>query len=71
MPMTGPAWRTLTIRKLGSGKEMVEKLTNLIAIFESKDLDFSKNRADGNDILGDACQSSSAVHKIVCAMHHH
>ncbi len=40
--------------KLGSGKEMVEKLTNLIAIFESKDLDFSKNRADGDDILGDA-----------------
>src|SRR6266567_300227 len=31
--------------KLGSGKEMVERLTNLIAIFESKALDFSKNRA--------------------------
>lgn len=40
--------------KLGSGKEMVEKLTNLIAIFEDKALDFSKNRADGDDILGDA-----------------
>lgn len=40
--------------KLGSGKEMVERLTNLIAIFESKDLDFSSNRADGDDILGDA-----------------
>ena len=40
--------------KLGSGKEMVEKLTNLIAIFENKALDFSKNRADGDDILGDA-----------------
>ena len=40
--------------KLGSGKEMVERLTNLIAIFESKALDFSKNRADGDDILGDA-----------------
>jgi type I restriction enzyme M protein len=40
--------------KLGSGKEMVERLTNLIAIFESPALDFSKNRADGDDILGDA-----------------
>ncbi|HMP73537.1 MAG TPA: type I restriction-modification system subunit M [Kiritimatiellia bacterium] len=40
--------------KLGSGKEMVERLTNLIAIFENKALDFSKNMADGDDILGDA-----------------
>jgi type I restriction enzyme M protein len=40
--------------KLGGGKEMVERLTNLIAIFENKALDFSKNRADGDDILGDA-----------------
>jgi type I restriction enzyme M protein len=40
--------------KLGDGKEKVERLTNLIAIFENKALDFSKNRADGDDILGDA-----------------
>jgi type I restriction enzyme M protein len=40
--------------KLGSGKEMVDRLTNLIGIFENKSLDFSKNRADGDDILGDA-----------------
>jgi type I restriction enzyme M protein len=40
--------------KLGSGKEMVDKLTNLIAIFEDPRLDFSKNRAEGDDILGDA-----------------
>jgi type I restriction enzyme M protein len=40
--------------KLGSGKEMVDRLTNLIAIFEQKSLDFSNNRADGDDILGDA-----------------
>ena len=39
---------------LGSGKEKVEKLTNLIGIFESRDLDFSNHRADGDDILGDA-----------------
>src|SRR5256712_9553419 len=40
--------------KLGSGKEMVDRLTTLIAIFENPALDFSKNRADGDDILGDA-----------------
>lgn len=40
--------------KLGSGKEMVDRLTNLIAIFENPALDFSSNRAEGDDILGDA-----------------
>ena len=40
--------------KLGSGKEMVERLTDLIAIFENPALDFSKNRAEGDDLLGDA-----------------
>ncbi|MGK7945221.1 MAG: type I restriction-modification system subunit M N-terminal domain-containing protein, partial [Microcystaceae cyanobacterium] len=40
--------------KLGSGKDMVERLTNLIGTFENPALDFSKNRADGDDILGDA-----------------
>src|SRR2546425_250921 len=40
--------------KLGDGKERQERLTNLIAIFENKALDFSKNRAEGDDILGDA-----------------
>lgn len=40
--------------KLGKGKEMVDRLTNLIAIFENPSLDFSKNRAGGDDILGDA-----------------
>jgi type I restriction enzyme M protein len=40
--------------KLGDGKEKIERLTNLIAIFENPALDFSKNRADGDDLLGDA-----------------
>lgn len=40
--------------KLGTGAEMVKRLSDLIALFESPDLDFSKNRADGDDILGDA-----------------
>jgi type I restriction enzyme M protein len=42
------------VSKLGDGKEMVDRLTNLIAIFEKPELDFSKNRAEGDDILGDA-----------------
>ena len=40
--------------KLGEGKAMVDRLTNLINIFNSATLDFSKNRADHDDILGDA-----------------
>lgn len=40
--------------KLGSGKDKVDTLTNLIAIFENPALDFSRNRAEGDDILGDA-----------------
>ncbi len=42
------------VSKLGDGKEMVDRLNNLIAIFEKPELDFSKNRAEGDDILGDA-----------------
>jgi type I restriction enzyme M protein len=40
--------------KLGNGKEMVGRLTDLIAIFENPALDFSKNGPDGDDLLGDA-----------------
>ena len=40
--------------KLGTGQEMVERLSNLIAIFNRAELDFRKNRAEGDDILGDA-----------------
>ena len=40
--------------KLGSEKEMVDTLDALIGIFENPALDFSKNKADGDDILGDA-----------------
>ncbi|HHT9136982.1 MAG TPA: N-6 DNA methylase [Candidatus Wunengus sp. YC60] len=40
--------------KLGHGKDMVDRLTNLVGIFQNPDLNFSKNRADGDDILGDA-----------------
>ena len=40
--------------KLGRGKEMQDRLSNLVGIFENDSLNFSKNRADGDDILGDA-----------------
>lgn len=40
--------------KLGPGKEMVDRLTNLVTIFENPALDFSKNRAGNDDMLGDA-----------------
>lgn len=38
--------------KLGSGKEMQDRLSKLVAIFDG--LDFSANRAEGDDLLGDA-----------------
>lgn len=40
--------------KLGDGKDKVERLGNLISIFENPSLDFSQNRAENDDILGDA-----------------
>ena len=40
--------------KLGTGKEMADKLTKLVGIFQRPELDFSKNHAEGDDIIGDA-----------------
>lgn len=40
--------------KLGKGKEMVDKLSDLIEIFNKPELDFGSNKAGGDDILGDA-----------------
>lgn len=40
--------------KLGNGKDKVDRLTNLLNIFNKPELDFSGNRADGDDLLGDA-----------------
>jgi type I restriction enzyme M protein len=40
--------------KLGKGKDMQDRLSNLVAIFENPALDFSRNRAEGDDLLGDA-----------------
>lgn len=40
--------------KFGRGAKMVSTLTSLINIFSREELNFSRNRADGDDILGDA-----------------
>jgi len=40
--------------KLGSGKEKVDTLSKLIAIFENPGLNFKNNRAEDDDVLGDA-----------------
>ena len=40
--------------KLGTGSELVERLSNLVSIFQKPELDFSANRAEHDDILGDA-----------------
>jgi type I restriction enzyme M protein len=39
--------------KLGKGKDMQDRLSNLVTIFKEK-LDFSKNKVEGDDLLGDA-----------------
>ena len=41
-------------KNLGSGKDMVDTLSKLIACFDKDELDFSKNRAADDDLLGDA-----------------
>ena len=38
--------------KLGKGKELVDRLSTLVSIFEN--LDFSSNSSEGDDLLGDA-----------------
>lgn len=40
--------------KLGKGKELIDTLSKLVAVFENPSLDFGRNRAGGDDILGDA-----------------
>jgi len=40
--------------KLGKGNEKIGRLSDLVGIFQDAGLDFSKNKADGDDILGDA-----------------
>ena len=49
--------------KLGDGKEMVDRLTNLIDIFNDPALDFSGQRAGDDDILGDAANTEADLRR--------
>ena len=40
--------------KLGKGKDMVDRLSDLVAIFDMPGLNFKGNMAEGDDIMGDA-----------------
>ena len=40
--------------ELGTGKELIDKVSGLIGVFEDPALDFRSNRASGDDIIGDA-----------------
>lgn len=40
--------------ELGSGKELVDKVSGLISVFQNPAIDFKNNRASGDDIIGDA-----------------
>lgn len=40
--------------ELGYGKELVDRVSGLISIFQNPAMDFKNNRASGDDIIGDA-----------------
>ncbi len=40
--------------ELGYGKELVDKVSGLIGVFQNPAIDFKNNRASGDDIIGDA-----------------
>lgn len=40
--------------ELGSGKELVDKVSGLIGVFQNPAINFRNNRASGDDIIGDA-----------------
>jgi type I restriction enzyme M protein len=40
--------------KVGKGKDMVDRLSGLVGVFENPALNFSRNRSDDDDLLGDA-----------------
>ena len=46
--------KALHALQLGRGKEMVDRLSNLVSVFANPSLNFSGNRAEGDDLLGDA-----------------
>lgn len=40
--------------KIGKDEEMIDKLTGLISIFQRPELDFKNNKAEDDDLIGDA-----------------
>lgn len=40
--------------KIGKGEEMIDKLTGLVSIFQRPELDFKNNKAEDDDLIGDA-----------------
>ena len=40
--------------ELGTGKELVDKVSGLIGVFQNPAIDFKNNRASGDNIIGDA-----------------
>src|SRR3982074_2719871 len=45
---------TSTMRTSSAREKMVDRLSNLVAIFDNPALDFRGSRAEGDDLLGDA-----------------
>ena len=49
--------------KLGEGQAMVDRLTNLIGIFQKPELDFSRNRAEHDDIYAKMLKTNLKIAK--------
>ena len=49
-----PAVSFENTNELGTGKELIERVSGLIGVFQNPALDFKSNRASGDDIIGDA-----------------
>lgn len=48
--------------KLGKGKEMVDRLSKLVGIFNN--IDLSTNKAEGDDLLGDKTSTKSSPYSM-------
>ncbi|MBR0168848.1 MAG: SAM-dependent DNA methyltransferase [Synergistaceae bacterium] len=49
-----PAVSFENANELGTGKELIDKVSGLIGVFQNPALDFRSNNASGDDIIGDA-----------------
>ncbi|MBQ3449304.1 MAG: SAM-dependent DNA methyltransferase [Synergistaceae bacterium] len=49
-----PAVSFENTNELGTGKELIDRVSGLIGVFQDPALDFRSNRASGDDIIGDA-----------------